>query len=244
MKLILPLTMTKIISFYSPKTAGASSVGLNAALLQKIIEPSLRVAFVEIAAWSSQATQFQIVPVQTWDKLTPFLNTSEWNKTLLERLKFNLGIDIYWSPVKNKMPQCTAKFAQKWLRLLTENYDLIVVDVASGSPQKWQQFWFSHSQKVVGVATPDPVSLEALKHWQASMYKTVPIHWLFNQVPTSEAKRLRQKFSTTDKAFLGTLCMDKNRFWRQCYQQQPVAVQSSSRFKKDLLSLLPQLLAS
>ncbi len=233
--------MTKIISFYSPKTAGASSVSLNAALLQKIIQPSFKVAFLEIAAWSSQASQLQPAQVQTWDKSEPFLGTDEWNKSLLERLKFNLGIDIYWSPVR---PEYKAKLAEKWLRLLTENYDLIVVDVASGAPEKWQQFWFKHSQSIVGVATPDPVSLEALRHWQNSIETLGPTRWIFNQVPASETKRIRQKFSATDAAFLGIIRRDDARFWRQCYQQQPVALQSSSCFKKDLLSLLPQLLTS
>lgn len=233
--------MTKIISFYSPKTAGASSVSLNAALLQKIIKPSLKVAFVEIAAWSSQASQWQPAQAQTWGQLEPFLGTAEWNKSLLERLKFNFGVDIYWSPVR---PSYKSKLAQKWLSLLAENYDLIVVDIASGAPAKWQQFWFKHSQKIVGVVTPDPVSLEALRCWQPTVESLAPTSWVFNQVPASEVKRIRQKFSVTDAAFLGVLRTDNHRFWRQCYQQQPVAVQSSSRFKKDLGSLLPHLLAS
>jgi len=216
-------------------------VSLNAALLQKVIQPSLKVAFVEIAAWSSQASQLQPVQAQTWSKLEPFLGTAEWNKSLLERLKFNFGVDIYWSPVR---PPYKSKLAQKWLSLLSENYDLIVVDIANGAPAKWQQFWFQHSQKIVGVATPDPVSLEALKQWKNSIENTAPVCWLFNQVPASEAKRIRHKFSVTDAAFLGVLRADNHRFWRQCYQQQPVAVQSSSRFKKDLVSLLPHLLAS
>lgn len=233
--------MTQIVSFLSPKTAGASSVSLNAAILHKIVNPKQRVAFVEFAGWSSQASLFSSQDVPSWERIFRFYKTDEWNKTLLSRLALPLGADVFWSPMGKAWPVFNRTKATAFLGLLKNHYDCIVFDVAVSSPPDWQAFAHQQSDQIIGVLTPDPVSLKAWKNYvQAEIFPGKP-HWLLNQVPSSEKKRLICKFSRADPQFLGVLRQDPHRFWRQCYENQPVSIQANRSFKKDLSTLLPQI---
>lgn len=233
--------MTRIVSFFSPKTAGSSSVSLNAALLHKLVNPQQKVAFVEISVWSSQAGIFQAQGAQSWEKIYPFLNTPEWNKKLLSRLSFSLGADLFWSPQGKQWPKFKPAHATAMLRLLQAEYDLIVIDIAASVPRDWHTFFTEVSDEHIGVLTPDPISLKSWNTYLEAFTSKTKARWLFNQVPNAEKKRLRRKFQAEDDKFLGVLRRDESRFWRQCYQGQPVSVQAAGKFKKDLESLLPEI---
>lgn len=236
--------MTRIISFFSPKTAGASSVSLNAVLLHKILNAKQKAAFIEVSRWNSQTNVLQAQDAQSWEKFFPFFKTEEWNQSLLPRLSFSLGADFFWSPQGQRWPSFNQKKASALLQLLRSEYDLIVIDMAASVSSDWHRFFTQASDVQIGVLTPDPISLKAWNTYLEAFNYSAQTRWLFNQVPNSEKKKLFQKYTAEDENFLGCLRSDEARFWRQCYEGQPVSVQASGRFKKDLVSLLPRLLSA
>lgn len=223
---------TNITLFTSPKTAGASLVSLNAALLS----PSPKTAWIEIGGWSSQRQNFPALSEHHWGEILAFYKTKEWNNALLTRSKATLGVDFFWSPLGQDYPSFDTKQATAWLDLLSAEYDHLVVDVSAAAPKQWQAFWHGIATKIVGVLTPDPVSLKAWKDWnQTHQYKKV--YWLLNQVPPRQIKKVTTEFAA-DPQFLGALPLDPKRAWDQCYLGFPIVGHKRSKFKTQLQPLI------
>jgi len=229
--------MTKIITFISPKSAGASMVSLNFALLHRAVNPKEKTAFIELSPWSSQGFIFKARDHQHWGHLAPFIGTKEWSKSLLSRVSFDLQADLFFSPQGVLWPAFDQKVNQAFLDLLKENYDTIIIDLSISVGVEWSQFYLKHSDLVLGVVTPDPVSLNAFENWKSLIPKKTNLGWVLNQVPTSEVKYLKNKFSNSKTNFLGTLRFEPLKFWYHLYQAFPPVWQKRSAFKKDLISL-------
>ncbi len=227
--------MTRIITFFSPKTAGCSHVSYNAALLQKMMHPNHKVAFVEVGSWASLRVVLDSPKAHTWGSIFQFFNTEEWNTKLLSRVASSQAIDRFWSPDLNHYPAFKATQAKSLLKLLSNAYDFVFIDVSAGSPSNWQHFWLEQSDQLYGVITPDPVSEKAWLCWQAGMADKNP-SLIVNQAPSSDIKSLTNHW--IDKASLaGVLPQDSTRFWYQFYQGVPVVMQPRSKFKKQLMQV-------
>lgn len=233
--------MSKIIVWTSPKTAGASSVSLNAAMLQAGLNSTASTALVEVAAWSSQATLFPKLAGHHWGELIPFLGTAEWQPELLGRAETKLGPSVFWSPTGEAWPAFNQKFVDAWLELLRQRYSVIYVDLSASVDPAWQQWWLGQADQVVGVVTPDPLSLQAWGQWSAAQSIEGRLSWVLNQVPGGEKKSLLSRFSHSDSTLLGALRQEPRTFWRQHYQSFPVVLNRRSGFKKDLLEVLSAL---
>lgn len=234
--------MTKIITFISPKAAGASTVSLNFALLHQALNPKEKTAFIELSPWSSQGFVFKAGDHQHWGHLTPFVGTKEWNKSLLPRVSFDLQSDLFFSPQGSLWPVFKAKWNQAFLNLLKEHYDTIIIDLSISAGPEWSQFYLKQSHLVIGVVAPDPTSLNAFENWKSSISKKINLGLVINQVPTSEIKYLKHKFSNSKTNFLGTLRSEPLKFWYHLYQAFPPVWQKRSVFKKDLLVLHSKIL--
>ena len=234
--------MTQIISFISPKTAGATSVSLNVAALISGFQPQPKVAYLEVAGWASQ--RLSLAPNHTahWGDLLAFNKTEEWQPSLLARGQFKLGADVFFSPLRPDYPSFSKTLAAAWLKLLTQKYDVLIIDINNAAPMDWQQIFGAQSQQVVGVVTADPLSLNAWEAWGKNFAAPEKLSWILNQVPRQQQRALKQKFSNQACPLLGLLRTEPINFWHQVYQAFPVAWQRRSGFRKDLRALLPQLL--
>lgn len=231
---------TNLTVFFSPKTAGASLVSLNAALL---LSGSQKTAFVEVGGWSSQSQNFPALSRHHWGECFSFYDTKEWAPALLDRSKASLGADIFWSPLGAGYPEFQAKSAQAWLELLQSEYSHIVVDLNVAAPEAWRDFWLTQATHIVGVVTPDPISLEAWSLWQKSTLKGVQTRWLLNQVPSLQLKNLEAQFSAADSNFLGTLPLEAKKAWDQAYLAFPIVAHKRSKFKSSLTEILKPLIS-
>ncbi len=236
--------MSKIITFISPKAAGASTVSLNFALLHQAINPKKKTAFLELSPWSGQGVIFKAGDHQHWGHLAAFIGTKEWNKSLLSRVSFDLKADLFFSPQGALWPKFSDKDNHDFLNLLKEHYDTIIIDLSISAGPEWGQFCLTKSDLVVGVVAPDPASLNAFKNWQSSMSKKISLGWVLNQAPKSEIKYLKNKFSDSKSNFLGTLRSEPLKFWYHLYQAFPAVWQKRSAFKKDLLALHSKIFAT
>ena len=230
--------MSQIVTFFSPKTAGASAVSINAVLLQKTVKPNLKVAFLEIAGWGSVESILPTSQSDDWGKFEPFIKTPEWDDTLVSRLAFNFGVDVFRSPSPDNFPKFSQSFVGALSKLLVDQYDLIVVDISAATSSVWQDYWFQQSSKIIGVVSPDPVSLSAWEKWLQQYKEPYKVFWLLNQASPREQKRLKTKFGSIDDHFLGCLPTEPLKFWYQIYERVPVAMQGRSSFIKHLQPLL------
>lgn len=235
--------MTQTISFISPKTAGASSVSLNAAQLLKALEPQQKVAYVELAGWCSQAANLASAPVSTWADLCVFHKTDEWEVRLLQRGRYLLGVDIYFSPEIPAYPPFSKPLADAWFKLLMACYDWIIIDINQAAPVEWQQFYFEQSTQIIGVVAPDPVSVAAWQHWSEDFSQPLKLKWLLNQASKRSQSALLNKFRENRFPLLGVLRFEPFKFWYQVYQAFPVAWHKRSGFKTDLTKVVSLLIA-
>lgn len=234
--------MTQIISFISPKTAGASSVSLNIAQLAKTLTPPKKVAYVELAGWSSQRVNLAPEQAPTWADLLVFHNTDEWDVNLLKRGCFSLGVDIYFSPEIPEFPHFTKVVGEAWLKLLKTGYDLIIIDIHQASPMAWQQFYFEKSDQVIGVVAPDPVSIKAWQQWSKNFCQPLKLKWVLNQASKRSQPTLLNRFRNNPFVLLGVLRFEPLKFWYQIYQAFPVVWHKRSGFKKDLIKVISVLI--
>ena len=237
--LTLHLPMTNIIVWLSPKTAGASSVSFNAALLQKSLNPSERIVFTEFSPYSSQSVLFE--GADHWGLLPPFLNTSEWNQALLHRTNKAFSVPVWWSPTGKNFPTFDLAFAEAYYQLLTESFDTVHIDLSMRSGDGWQEFWHKKANKIMGVVTPDPLSLSAWQAWQQVQPTDRNISWVLNQVHPTEFKNLTASFADDTPKLRGILRQELASFWQQTYAGVPVCWQQKSKFKKDLYTTLQHL---
>jgi len=229
--------MTKILTFISPKTSGASTVILNCALLNQTLQPDQKTAFLEISPWSSQGPIFKAGEHQHWGTLKSFLKTKEWNPSLLSRVGFDLGADLFFSPQSDNWSDFSIKFHEALLKLLRHNYDTIIIDLNIASGDKIKAYYASQSDLVVGVVSPDPQGLKTWENWSRTVMKDTNLAWVLNQVPAGEVKFLNRKFETTHIKFLGVLRTDSLKCWYHLYQAFPVVWHKRSRLKKDLFAM-------
>lgn len=236
--------MNKVITFYSPKTAGASSVALNVACLHHQIQPEPPIGFIEHALWSTQQTLFQKEKLHNWAELLKFHKTKEWDDSLLPRGVFTLGPEVLWSPMGPDWPEFSSSVAEAWLTLLQSRYSVLYVDLNPSVPEEWQDFWLAKSTRIVGVVSADPVSMKAWECWSENILESEKLCWVLNQVSAKERKKLLARFSAEKIPLLGVLRQEIYTFWQQNYQGFPVAWQRWSGFKKDLLPVLKSLLSA
>jgi|GEM_PF-5195020 len=224
--------MTQIITFFSPKTSGASSLILNAACLHQTLCPTKRIGLIEFSPMCSQQVLFPTETNHSWEELWPFYETEEWNSDLLSRVKFDLGVEILWSPTMGNFPVFEASKAMALLDLAKQRYDFLYVDLSQSTPKEWQNFALESTSQLVGVMCPDPLGVSAWQHWQKNLKSSIQQGLVINQVLPKDASALTAKFTKPELSFTTTVPTDVKLMWQQNYLQFPAVWHKRSAYKK------------
>ena len=232
---------TTFIGLQSPKTAWATMISTNLAILHQMRLQSKSVAYVQLSSypdahlhcsWSWNRSIFDILL---------FLDTKECDKELLNKIKFNSGCDMFISPDLSKWRSINKENFVKIVEFIARHYDTIYFDISPSIDIELRSYIYENLDMMIYVSSIDPVSLNALsvevESWLCKKYQLI-----INQCPKSEHKRIKEAMEDKWIEIIWLLDQDSKSVWHNVYEWIPVALQKKSKLKKQLIEVVDNII--
>jgi len=229
--------------FCSPKSGGSTLCSFNMAIQNQFLERDQRIAYLQLSHFPDVSVYGNISAERTIFDIKNFLDKKEFPANLLSKVAQKNGVDFFQSPKKSDWENLSANDLQKIINILSEEYDVLFVDLSLELDEKIIEYCFGEAQKIIIVSFLAPPNLAAMESFLQAYEKFLPkFSLLFNQCPSGSASLVRKKIENREIDFLGTLPIEKRHMWEQVFEAHPLAFQKKSKWSRALLLVLKKVI--